>query len=345
MMRHYLEKIDFLDWAAMRQASLLVAMVLFTCGMVFAAAGIDQQVLTGQVVDGEGQPLERVEVGFEARGSTVRTLTDVSGRFEFFDVAPGTYQIVIELSGYERVRKTVTFDSTARLSPTRIVVKRLRFLQMRYRPVGDYLIDVGQFLENFPDEAIDRYKKGLKAKKKGKSQSAIQHLLEAIRLAPTFFAGHLDIGVLYHQSGRLDEAEHEYLLARSLNPHHPQPLVNLGGLYIARGEFNRAIDVLREATAMIPPSPGAFFNLGIALYRTGELVEAEKSLLRAQELDPTTPQIRLMLVNVYLRAGNPNKVLEQANAYLKENPKGEKRTTVEGIRSRTLKQLADLAGS
>ena len=82
---------------------------------------------------------------------------------------------------------------------------------------------------------------------------------------------------------------------------------------------------------MIPPSPGAFFNLGIALYRTGELVEAEKSLLWAQELDPTTPQIRLMLVNVYLRAGNPDAACEQARAYLDENPKGEMRAAVERV--------------
>ena len=185
----------------------------------------------------------------------------------------------------------------------------------------------------------------MKAKKKGKSQSAIQHLEETVRIAPGFFAGHLDLGFLYQQTGRLDDAEHEYLLARYLNQHHAQPLVNLGSIYIETADFNRAIDVLREATAMIPPLPGAFYNLGIALYRTGKLAEAEKSLFRAHELDPNDPQVRLVLINVYMRAGNPNGMLVQADAYLKENPKGEKRAIVERIRSQILQRLKDSAGS
>ena len=135
------------------------------------------------------------------------------------------------------------------------------------------------------------------------------------------------------------------MLARYLNHHHAQPLINLGIIYIARADFDRAIDVLRDATVMIPPSPGAFLNLGIALYRTDRLVEAEESLLRAHELDAKTPETRLVLINVYLRSGNPERVLEQADAYLKENPEGENRVAVEAIRLQTLQYLKDRAGS
>ena len=331
----------------MRQASLLVAVVLWMSGTVLADAAVDQRMLTGRVVDGSGKPLPQVGVALETDGAlSDRTFTDTLGRFEFSDVAPDTYQIVVETPGYERVRQTLKFHGVAGTGSLRIVVNRLRFLVRRYpRPSGDYVIDVSEFLENFPDEAIDHYRKGLKARKKGKSQSAIHHLEETVRLAPNFFAGHLDLGVLYHHSERLDEAEHEYLLARYLNHHRAEPLVNLGGIDIARGEFNRAIDLLRQATAMIPPSAGAFYNLGVALYRTDKLAEAEKSLLRSHELNPTTPEARLMLVNVYLRAENPIGVLAQAEAYLKENPQGEKRATVEGIRALILRRLKDSARS
>ena len=84
---------------------------------------------------------------------------------------------------------------------------------------------------------------------------------------------------------------------------------------------------------------------GIALYRTGKLAEAEESLLRTHELDPNEPRARLMLVNVYVRAGNPAGVLEQVEAYLKENPKGEQRAIVKRIRTRILHHLKDSAGS
>ena len=170
----------------MRQALILVALVSMISGTVLADAAAAQQTLTGQVVDGSGEPLVQVEVALEAHGDgPTRTLTEGFGRFEFVNVSPGIHQIIIELPGYEGVRQTVF---GAGWGSTRIVVNRLRTPEETYRPAGDYVIDIGQFLENFPDEAIDHYKKGLKAKKKGQSQSAIQHLEEAVRLAPSFFA-------------------------------------------------------------------------------------------------------------------------------------------------------------
>ena len=155
------------------------------------------------------------------------------------------------------------------------------------------------------------------------------------------YDAHVNLGVLHQSSDRLDEAEHEYLLARYLSDHHPQPLVNLGSIYLERGRNREAIEVLLEATAMIPPPASAFFNLGIALYRSDRFAEAEQSLLRAHELDPEASSVRLMLANVYLRTRNEERLIEQLDAYLQENPDGRSRDAVERMRSEILAARVD----
>ena len=155
-------------------------------------------------------------------------------------------------------------------------------------------------------------------------------------LEPDFSDAHTKLGVLYQASDRLQEAEQEYLHARRLSQNHSQPLINLGAIYLKRGQNEAAIEVLREATSVTPPSALAFYNLGIALYRANEFAQAEESLLRARALNPKLMRVRLLLANIYLRTRDRDRLLEQLDAYLQENPEGRDRRKVEQMRSNLL---------
>ena len=80
--------------------------------------------------DVSGEPLVQVEVALEADGAPDRTFTDALGRFAFSDVAPGTYQIIVEPPGYERVRLTMLFQGVAGI---RIVTVVQSLLPVRRR--------------------------------------------------------------------------------------------------------------------------------------------------------------------------------------------------------------------
>ena len=290
--------------------------------------------LSGEVVDELGEPVHHIEVRLQ--GVPARTTyTDAFGRFEFFGVARGRHRIAVEVVGYQH--QTIGTDA---FTPIRIVLRSLR----RNRPdrtPGSHVIDVSQFLENFPAEATTLYRKGVESSRRGRREEAIEHLKKAVALAPRFFDAHLNLALLYHGNDWFEEAEQEYLVALSLSRQHPRPLINLGGLYLKQGRNREAIGILREAIRITPPPPAAFFNLGIALFRTNRLEESEKMLLRARELDPERSSARLMLANVYLRTGAYERLLEQLDAYLQERPDGDGREWAERLRSELLKKSSD----
>ena len=209
-------------------------------------------------------------------------------------------------------------------APTRIILRSLR--RRSPEPTPDSLvIDVSQFVENFPDEATKHYRKGVESSRQGRPEEAIEHLKKAVALAPRFFDAHVNLALLYHENDSLEEAEQEYLAALSLTRHHPRPLINLGSLYLKQGRNRDAIGILREATRITPPPPPAFYNLGLALFRSNRLEEAETALLQARNLDPELPSVHLMLANVYLRTGEHERLLKQLDGYLREGPDGDGR--------------------
>ncbi len=202
---------------------------------------------------------------------------------------------------------------------------------------NDPTIDVSQFRQNFPKEALESFDEGLRDKHRGRLDGAIEHLEEAVRLAPDYYDAQLDLGVLYQDEGRLDEAEQQYNTARSLSPNRALPLINLGTIYLIRDDNESAASILREASAMSPPPADAFINLGLAYHRLGRLDEAEVAVLRAQELSDSG-MIRLLLANIYLKRRQFGQVMEQLDAYLEENPEGDARTQVEKLRAKILGQ-------
>ena len=291
------------------------------------AAGLQVHAFGGQVVDGSGDPIVGVSVSLQLDGVPLSTSTAPGGYFHVGDLSMGFFRVEFSLPGYETVHESFRLGAGRNEQFSRVVLHR-RDAPPRNGD-GDYVVDLGQFPGNFPQEALIEYEKGLEAKASGEVDGAIDHFEAVTRLAPTHLDAHINLGTLYQPQGRLDHAEREYLLARGLTSLNPRPLVNLGGLYILRGQFAAAIDTLREATAMTTRSAEAFYNLGIALYRSRRLREAEVPLLRAVELAPNLTGLRLTLAEVYLRMRAGHHAVEQLEAYLSENSEGKWRATAQ----------------
>src|SRR6185503_9675028 len=76
-------------------------------------------------------------------------------------------------------------------------------VEFRDRPTGldaadPDVVDVGQMKENFPKKAVQNYEKALEEKSKGRNESAVKLLEEAVQIAPSFFHAHNNLGILYH---------------------------------------------------------------------------------------------------------------------------------------------------
>ena len=104
------------------------------------------------------------------------------------------------------------------------------------------IIDVTQMKENLPKKAVQDYEKALDEKKKGKLESAIKLLEDAIHLAPNFYHAHNNLGMLYQVLKRYPDAEKEFKRTqreeRTAIGESGQPVHRRGGL--TKGQ--RAVD-------------------------------------------------------------------------------------------------------
>jgi tetratricopeptide (TPR) repeat protein len=299
---------------------------------------------------------ERVEVRLEKSSAQAiqTTYTDTSGNFEFHNLAPGAYYIGVTMEGFEPVHQIVEiFNNFNNYSVTVFISKPT--VEFRDKPTGvdaadPDIVDLSQMKENFPKKAVQDYEKALDEKQKGKLESAVKLLEEAIQIAPTFFHAHNNLGIVYQMLKRFPDAEREYKRSHELSTKTERPLVNLGSLYIEESKENRdkeaqgklldqALDSLEEAVKLNPRSAVGYFLLGQANYQSSFFEEAETAFKKTLDLDPHISSARLMLANVDVKLERWDDVLANIDAYLKENPKAADRPSVEQMRARIVKSM------
>src|SRR5439155_9970994 len=142
------------------------------------------------------------------------------------------------------------------------------------------VVDISQMKENLPKKAVQNYEKAIDEKQKGKLDSAVKLLEEAILIAPNFFHAHNNLGIIYQSLKRYPDAEKEYKRSHELNAKTERPLINLGSLYIEESNLKKtdeeatgklldhALDALEEAVKLNPRSAVGYFLLGQANYKS-----------------------------------------------------------------------------
>jgi tetratricopeptide (TPR) repeat protein len=297
---------------------------------------------------------ERLEVRLEKSLQVIQTTyTDSVGNFEFRNIGTGSYTISMMVDGFDPVHQTVDIYGSLGTNMVTIILNKPAFT-IRDRPTGldkddPDVVDIGQMKDALPKKAVQDYEKALEEREKGRLESAVKLLQQAIQAAPNFFHAHNNLGIIYRSMKRYAEAELEFKRSHELNSKTDRPLVNLGGLYIEQSELqkadekasgallDKALDALEEAVKLNPRSALGYFLLGQANYRSGFLEEAEGGFKKAHALDPRIGAARLMLANIYVKQQKWDEVIENLDAYLKENPKATDRASVEEMRARIVK--------
>jgi len=319
--------------------------------------------INGRLIFGNtSAPDDRIEVKLMANASAQVLSTvysDSGGNFEFRNLQAGSYVIAVDLPGYEDVREAVqlaNFGGSQRVTHVSILLNRVTTIRRDLDgglPSDDPdVIDITEMQQKLPKKAVDEYKKGIEDHRKGDNDKALKRLLEAAALAPDFYQVHNNLGVIYQEQKQFRDAEREYRRARELNPRSPQPFINLASLFIEESDTRRsegfrvvgglldeAMDFLDEAIKLRPTSAMAHYYLGTAYYKSAFYEEAEASLKKALDLDSNMSSVRLMLVNVYRQQNRGQDILNQLDAYLKENPKASNRAEIAQMRAAVAKVL------
>jgi Flp pilus assembly protein TadD len=130
---------------------------------------------------------------------------------------------------------------------------------------------------NVPTDARTSYEQAMDALNRKDVQLAIDNLKKALVLYPKYVRALNDLGVIYLQNGRLNEAVTTFRQAIKLNDSFVYPRLNLGIALIRMGKHSEAADLLSrlyQETSL----PLARLPLAEALGEISRFAEAEKIL-------------------------------------------------------------------
>jgi Flp pilus assembly protein TadD len=140
-----------------------------------------------------------------------------------------------------------------------------------------------------PDAAIARFESALSAK---------------VRSEGANVAAHRNLGFLLDHAGRSDEALFHLAEAVRLNPDDALAQQELGVRQYRRNELAAALEHFNQAAVLKPDSALGWNNLGIVLQRLGRNADALACFRRCVELDPSDVHGRLRLATAFAAAGD-----------------------------------------
>ena len=151
---------------------------------------------------------------------------------------------------------------------------------------------------------------------------AAKSLLRALELDPYFTDAHNNLGAVYNELNRKDDAEREFLLALE-DPAYPTPekaRLNLGVLYATQGRIEETIEQLRTAVEIDPKYYQAHYELASVLDRTGKLDEAAREYEVATPAYRSSAEFHYRIGFAYMRLGDVDKAKRHLNRVLELSP-------------------------
>ena len=151
---------------------------------------------------------------------------------------------------------------------------------------------------NRPEEAIDTYRRGIKAEpnyygnylvfgnfrlSRYEFHEAEELYRRVTEIAPGLGAGHTDLGLALMKQGRFGDAEKSLLYALHLRK-TPRLLMNIGALYYAQEQYSKAAPFFEESIASAPPTAIRLRDLGDVYRHLGRARDASKAYGSARDL-------------------------------------------------------------
>ena len=128
---------------------------------------------------------------------------------------------------------------------------------------------------------------GLLYQEEGRLDEAAAHFRQSLEIEhPEHDKALFNLGRLLEEQSRLDMAREHYEQALAINPHHADSHNNLGNLLTGEGRTAEAIVHYRAAIEAEPQHATARYNLGLRLAGQGDDFGAERHLRDALRLNP-----------------------------------------------------------
>ena len=283
----------------------------------FASLAAAQQNgnLRVEVVFGDGRRCNiAVHVQLMSSAGTsvaAESYTNDSGSAELFNLAAGTYHVVVSGQGIETADSGM-FEVDSRKLTQSIMVTVRRLEDANDANAKGASMIAAQDL-NIPENAAREFNKAIDLMNRQEWKKAIERLTRAVALYPHYAAAWNNLGAAYAHLGDRPHEEEALEKAVGLNDHLAPAFVNLAKLSIANRNMGRAETLLDKASTADPANAQTLTLLAnVELLQQhydqaiaacgGDMRDALKALIVANEfLEPEVSELMKAVSHAYVR--------------------------------------------
>jgi tetratricopeptide (TPR) repeat protein len=129
-------------------------------------------------------------------------------------------------------------------------------------------------LKHTSNNLIMHFHLGIALDKQDRTEEAIEHYFQALRLKPDYEEAHNNLGNAFDKQGRTKEAIEHYFQALRLKPDYAKAHYNLGNALGKQGRTEEAIEHYFQVLRIRPDYVDVHNNLAVALVRKDNIKEA-----------------------------------------------------------------------
>ncbi len=184
-------------------------------------------------------------------------------------------------------------------------------------------------------KALERAHKALQKNQVGQAEKDLKSALEAY---PKYAMAWFDLGRLYQQQQRVQDARAAFQQALAIDGNFVSPYIQLAELAGTERKWQEVAKLTDQALALDPLDfPKGYFYNSVAYYNLGNLDNAEKSAKKAARLDGLhrLPQVNLLMADILQKKQDVAGSIAQLQLYLKFAPNatnaGQIRTRIEEL--------------
>jgi len=322
----------------------IFAAFLLVCSMS-ALAEAQYSVIHGYVIIPPYKHSDDFEVLLnirDAQQTIAHANVSFTGEYMFRNLDSGDFDLVVRLDGFREARNPIRVSSAPFMSANIILIPDF---ESRRR------LDTQAA---YTDALLDEYAKALDETGRKHPDLAVTHLERVVKEIPDFYDAHINLGVVYQDLFRRDEAEKEFRKAHELNADSSRPLVALGRLFVVEAEneilsasnldviqlkLAQAREVLNEAIVLDPKLASGFYYLGAVEFLSASYMDAEKQLNHTLELDPDYYAAQVTLTNVYIEQSLWQSALDSVDTFLLRYPDSPFRQQAMSTRAAIIRRL------
>jgi tetratricopeptide (TPR) repeat protein len=292
----------------------------------FALPAAAQGMITGTVVDAQGNPVPDAKITIEQTDGVTRkfeTKSDKKGSFIQIGLQSASFKVTAEA-------KAGTATANARVSQ---------------RGPSTVKLIIGAGATNDPAVAAKTaelrkaFDEGVALSREGKYDDSVAAFNRAIALNPKCQDCFYNIGFAYAQKKDYPQAEENYKKALEVKPDYTEAYNGLANIYNAQRKFDLAAEASAKASQLSAAAPGALqggnadslYNEGVILWNGGKIPDAKAKFQAAIAANANHAESHYQLGMALVNEGKLAEAGAEFNTYLKLSPEGPNAATAKAL--------------